>query len=351
LIDWARKQAHESFARGALLVDPNLARPQNIWLVRSTIEDGRVEARKRIAHERLVIVAEDHMGVRFCSPSYLLNCVPPESLGTPDISRSESKLVQAWAYEQVTEKQLRTVQNDRAEECKLRQEYLETAFQDLIAELQVELTELQQQNLLGEDNSEEIEQLQLRVDELIARKEDRLMELDQMLRLSGSLPEIVAQAIVAPAPAAILQDDEVTAKKGVAMRRDDEVERIAMDVVMRYERSRGWSPYDVSQDGEHYDIRSEGENGEKRFIEVKGRSQTGAIMVTSAEVDKLKQLGERAWLYVVTFCKSEKPLLHIIQDPFSKLSPDMLYRQIQYLVNEKDWQSHGEAVHVEEVVS
>ena len=84
------------------------------------------------------------------------------------------------------------------------------------------------------------------------------------------------------------------------MRRDDEVEQIAMDVVMRFERGRGWIPYDVHLDGEHYDIRSEAPGGEVRFIEVKGRAELGGIMLTGPEVDKLRQLGERAFLYIVT---------------------------------------------------
>src|SRR5690606_19993805 len=89
---------------------------------------------------------------------------------------------------------------------------------------------------------------------------------------------------------------------------------------------------------------SEGPNGEKRFIEVKGRAESGAIVLTGPEVDKLRQLGERAWLYVVTFCKGERPRLRIIQDPISRLTPVVLYRQIQYLVEAGDWTQQGEEV-------
>jgi len=128
------------------------------------------------------------------------------------------------------------------------------------------------------------------------------------------------------------------------MRRDDEVERIAMSVVMRYERSRGWTPFDVSQDGEHYDIRSESPVGELRFVEVKGRAQTGAIMLTGPEVDKLRQLGERAYLYIVTQCRGEQPRLRIIHDPMAQLTPEMLYRQVQWLVQDADWSRKGEEV-------
>ena len=128
------------------------------------------------------------------------------------------------------------------------------------------------------------------------------------------------------------------------MRRDDEVEAIAMDVVMRYERSRGWTPIDVHSDGEHYDIRSESPTGEKRCIEVKGRATSGAIIVTGAEVEKLAQLGDRGWLYVVTFCKAARPKLRLIEDPIAQLGPKMLYRQVQYLVEEAAWSSKGEEV-------
>ncbi len=59
-----------------------------------------------------------------------------------------------------------------------------------------------------------------------------------------------------------------------------------------------------------------------------------------------------------SFCKGVRPWLRIIQDPISRLNPDlpaatgaaqagMLYRQIQYLVEEGDWAQQGEEVSVE----
>jgi hypothetical protein len=165
-----------------------------------------------------------------------------------------------------------------------------------------------------------------------------------MMKLSANLPEIVTEAVIAPVPVATVESEDETPSKGVPMRRDEEVEAIAMDVAMRYERSRGWNPTDVSKDGEHYDIRSEGPNGEKRFIEVKGRAQSGAIVLTGPEVDKLRQLGERAWLYIVTFCRGERPRLRIIQDPIVRLNPEVLYRQVQFVVEEGDWARQGDFI-------
>jgi hypothetical protein len=60
---------------------------------------------------------------------------------------------------------------------------------------------------------------------------------------------------------------------------------MAMDVAMRHERSRVWNPVDVSHYGEHYDIRSELPDGEKCFIEVKGRLQDAkTVTVTKNEI-------------------------------------------------------------------
>ena len=346
LIEWTISEARQAFARGAILVDPNIAKPQRVWLVRSTIDDGRRqwrrESRRPTAHERLAVVVQDHIGLRPTSPSYLLNCTAPEAvIPTPEIATRDIEEIQAWAYEQVTERQLEQLKDVRSEECDLRRQYLNTAFTDLILELQHELNDLQQAHLFGDENGEDRERLRSRIEELGARKKERLIELDLMLNLSANLPDLLTEALIAPGPVAAVKADGDSSPRGFPMHRDDEVEAIAMDVAMRYERSRGWTPTDVSDAGEHYDVRSEGPNGDKRFIEVKGRAQSGDIIVTGPERDKLQQLGERAWLYVVTYCKGKKPRLRIIQDPFSKLNPEMLYRQVQYFVEEKDWACKG----------
>lgn len=351
LIEWTISEARQAFARGAILVDPNIVKPQRIWLVRSTIGDGRREwrheGREPPAHERLAVVVQDHLGLRTTSPSYLLNCAVPDSaIPMPEIATRGTEEIQAWAYEQITEPQLDQIKVIRSEECELRRQYLNTAFTDLILELQHELNDLQQADLFGGENAEDRERLRRRIEELGARKQERLNELGLMLNLSANLPELLTEALIAPVPVATVEPEDDSSSRGFPMHRDDEVEAIAMDAAMRYERSRGWDPTDVSKDGEHYDVRSEGPGGEKRYIEVKGRARSGGIVVTGPERDKLQQLGERAWLYVVTYCKGEQSQLRlrIIQDPFSKLTPEMLYRQIQYFVEEDDWARQGQEV-------
>ena len=96
LIEWAIRNASEAFARGAILIDPGLARPQRIWLVRSSIEDGRVETRHRLAHEKLALVVADALGMRETSPSYLLSCTPPDGKMTvPDLAEQSHEDIQS----------------------------------------------------------------------------------------------------------------------------------------------------------------------------------------------------------------------------------------------------------------
>ena len=365
VIEWAISRARDTFAKGATLVDPNIPQPYKFWLARSTIEDGRHESKKRLAHEQLRLVVGDYTEknetvLRAISSAYLLNCVAPDSTAElpalPYVFGRESRgsqsegrhmsadEIQLWAYEQITEPQLNEVKENRQEECELRRDYLNTTFTDLILELQDKLNDLQQAQLFGEDTTEEYEKLDERLKTLKERKQIRLEELEQMVKLNANLPEIVTSAVVLPPPVAVVELEPDKVSQGLPMRRDDEVEKIAMEVAMQYEQHRGWTPYDVSMNGEHYDIRSESPTGEKRFIEVKGRAGTGAIVLTAPETDKLRQLGDRAFLYIVTFCKADRPRLRIIQNPISYLTLEPLYRQIQYFVRQSIWTEHGEEV-------
>lgn len=348
-IEWAIRRARDAFAKGATLCDPNIATPQRLWLVRSAIEDGRQEARKRLAHQQLSVILADHHGLRSVSPATLLNFVPPDADTTPlALADTPAEEIQMWAYQHVTELQIKQVEDHRRTECDLRREYLETTFTDLIRELSLQLESYQRADLYGQGDTEEQEKLEKRLKDLKDRRTRRLAELELMLRLSANLPDVVTAAVVVPSAVATLDPVEPPPAGGFPMRRDDEVERIAMEVVMRYERARGWTPFDVSKDGEHYDIRSEGPDADRRYIEVKGRAQTGAVMLTAPEVDKLRQLGDRAFLYIVTCCKGEKPKLRIIPDPMNHLHPAMLYKQVQFLVSESDWKQHGEDADVAE---
>ena len=75
----------------------------------------------------------------------------------------------------------------------------------------------------------------------------------------------------------------------------------------------------------------------KRYIEVKGRSVDGGVMLSENEINRLTQLGENAWLYIVTHCKTE-PQLFRIQNP-GKLNFEIKNKGIQYFLTMSEWKN------------
>jgi hypothetical protein len=127
-----------------------------------------------------------------------------------------------------------------------------------------------------------------------------------------------------------------------AMRSDAEIEAVGMQVAMNYEREHGRSPEDVSAHNLGYDIRSlaplqgEGRGEGVRYIEVKARATTGAIVLTPNEWLMAQRLGNEYWLYIVENAKTE-PRLHPIQNPAAKLPPEEIVEIVRYVI--KDWKN------------
>jgi hypothetical protein len=124
-----------------------------------------------------------------------------------------------------------------------------------------------------------------------------------------------------------------------AMRSDLETEAIGMKVAMHYEHSQQRLPQDVSKENLGYDIRSEGAGGAIRYIEVKARATTGAIVLTPNEWLMAQRLGDEYWLYVVEDAARE-PKLYTIQNPAATLKPDEIVEIVRLVV--KDWKQKAQ---------
>jgi hypothetical protein len=78
----------------------------------------------------------------------------------------------------------------------------------------------------------------------------------------------------------------------------------------------------------------------KRYIEVKGRNgNDGSVIISENEMNRLAQLGETAWLYIVIKCK-EKPELYRIQNPAGKLKFQAKGKGIQYFLSMAEWRAN-----------
>ena len=72
---------------------------------------------------------------------------------------------------------------------------------------------------------------------------------------------------------------------------------------------------------------------------MKGRSQTGGVMLTENEMNRLEQLDDSAWLYIVYNCKP-KPELVRINNPAKNLKFETKTKGVQYFLPENEWKKN-----------
>jgi len=182
------------------------------------------------------------------------------------------------------------------------------------------------------------DEAQRALEEVERRREQKMTEVRHLEILRPGPAVYLGCAVVQP-----VSDPNVAR----VARTDPEVERIAMEAALRYEKEQGWDPLDVSQfhDGSGFDIRSirrakDGSKEAVRRVEVKGRGGDDAtVMLTPNEWTQARRHRETYWLYVVTGCRSVNPVLKRVRDPFHALG-----QQVERLTVVKGYQVPGTAV-------
>ena len=173
-----------------------------------------------------------------------------------------------------------------------------------------------------------------RADDLQARLQNRMKQLAQERRLSPQPPFLIGGALVIPAGLIAKLKGEEERETALFGENRKEVELAAMQAVMNYERSLGYSPEDVSVKKLPWDIESYVGDGTLRFIEVKGRIHT-ATTVTISKNEILTGLNkpEEFILAIVKvfFEKSEakSQALFYVTKPFHK-EPDFGATSVNY---------------------
>ncbi len=183
-----------------------------------------------------------------------------------------------------------------------------------------------QQNQLGEYLSRQIEgqtvqgldglisQAEEHLDKLINRLDSLQAELSLERHCAISDINHLGRAWVVPHP-------ERATPQLAPMVRDDEIERIAVQVAIRHEEARGWVVESVESENRGFDLISRRPHSEHpktfvevRFIEVKGRAGVGVVALSSNEYTTANRIKGDYWLYVVFNCGST-PQLNVIRNP------------------------------------
>lgn len=176
-------------------------------------------------------------------------------------------------------------------------------------------------------------------DEMQARLQKRLGELELEKHISALPPVIVSGAVVIPRGLLDrLTGHSAAFTADAAARR--RIERAAMEAVTKIEKALGFDPRDVSAAKTGYDIESSipealrGEDGfSLRFIEVKGRAK-GAQTVTVTKNEVLTALN-RPEQYILALVEVDGEDTHTVylKQPFRK-KPDFAAASVNYDIAE-----------------
>jgi hypothetical protein len=183
-----------------------------------------------------------------------------------------------------------------------------------------------QNNQLGEFLNRQVEgQTVAGLDGIISQAEQHLDDLNN--RLDSRRRELQLERHCAVADinhlgrAWIVPHPERTSPQLAPMVRDDEIERIAVELAIAHEEARGWVVESVESENRGFDLISRRPHPEDqktfievRFIEVKGRSGIGVVALSSNEYQTAVRLKGDYWLYVAFNCAGT-PQLHTIQNP------------------------------------
>nr|MDO8099656.1 DUF3883 domain-containing protein [Candidatus Njordarchaeota archaeon] len=293
---------------GCIFYDLHVTQPSLLDVFAASVLDGR----GRTLHRRLFVV-ETSIGngrseVR--QPTIFLDLIaapkgtePPTTYALPQKNEVESSL-----YKNALIPFLDEVREERTKEIGVIKRHVTLSLNELINAKQLQLAALvERQQRRREELSGLISQAEARLDELNHRLEKRMAELEREQQLTiGDLTRI-GRVWVLPHP---------ERAEFAHMIADQEIEKIAMEKVISYERERGWDPEDVSKENRGFDIISKDKkSGLVRFIEAKGRATIGEVVLTMNEYETAKRLKQDYWLYVVFDCATTPRLVSPIKDP------------------------------------
>jgi superfamily II DNA or RNA helicase len=311
------RQAEPHLRKGAVFFDLHRGDPGVIDLFAASVKDGR----GRTLHRRLFAIETTNVGEReLHEPTILLDITPaPRGTAGPaaDISLPDRREVEQFLYERSLRGWGELMSAERADEVARIRRHVEISLGALIDRQQIQFAayhgrQIQGQTTSGLDGL--IAQVEQHLDELNNRLENRRQELD--LEQHAMISDIthLGRAWVVPHP-------DRMSPQIAPMVRDEEIERIAVDFVRRYEEARGMVVESVEADNRGFDLISRRPHPEDpktyvevRFIEVKGRAGVGIIALSENEYRTAARLKEEYWLYTVFNCAGT-PELHIVSDP------------------------------------
>lgn len=299
----------ESLRAGAVLYDVEGGPVRRLDVFAASVVDGRGET----VHRRLFVVEagpEGRLAVR--EPTVFLDLLPAAEAEPPDpAGYAPVEAAETFLWEQALRSFQAEVAAARQRETEAVERHTRISLEELIQRANLRLAELLERQASDPEAPGLAGQ--------IAQAEQHLVELNRRRDQAAERLRLQRECTVGElrrlGSAWVLPHPGVPEAAGARLVRDDEVERIAMEAVMAFEREAGWEPIDVHTESRGFDILSRHpETGLERAIEVKGCGDVDAVWLTRHEHETARKLGRDYWLYVVYHCRT-KPVIHRLQDP------------------------------------
>ena len=350
-IDLILERNRDLLKRGTVLVDPDDPGEavRALFYLEHTIQDGRTDkaGNRRVVSRQLQFVETDSTGsTRNAGYAPYLDYRP----ATPEERTSLAATLESQAWLKgdlesvVVGHAIANLVPMHLDEVRKRREDLVTRTMAAVKDrLTKEITywdhranQLKDQELAGKINAKiNSGKARQRADELQARLQRRMVELELERQISPLPPVAIGGSLVVPIgllnkllPSSVQPGD--AAADAVSAEARKKMELLAMQMVMEAERQLGNEPRDVSGAKCGYDIESKVQaDGKLRFIEVKGRV-AGALTVTVTRNEILTALNKPDdFILAIAQIDSDQRQLCYIRRPF-QLEPDFGVESVNY---------------------
>ena len=345
-IDVTLEQLRDLLRRGSVLVDesdPGVT-PRMLFYIEHAIQDASItrSGDRRVISKRMLYVEIDSEG-NTCHIHYApyLDYRPlgADEPGVEEIlKRSECQWIEsdleqkalAHAIENLVPEHLGEVRGQRLEWIAKTHAAVKARLTKEINYWDHRAEELKLQEQAGKVNAKlNSQEARRRADDLQARLQKRLEQLDKESQISALPPVVLGGLVIVPAGLLAKIADP---KYVPTFPLDTQASAArAREIVMEIERGLGFVPRDREFEKVGYDIESRVPGtGRLRFIEVKGRA-SGAKTVTITKNEILYSLNkpDDYILVIVEFFDDETHRVHYIRQPFQR-EPDRGATSVNY---------------------
>jgi superfamily II DNA or RNA helicase len=348
-IDLILERYRELLRRGAVLVAPDETRIDSVralFYLEHGIQDARTDRagnRRAVSRRMQFVEIDENGGIHNAGYAPYLDYRPAtdeerhrlsSTLQAGWLSKNLEAMAASFAVSNLAPEHLREVR-ERKEALVAK---TETAVRDrLTKEINYwdqRAEELKLQELAGKTPRLNSGRARQRADDLQARLEKRLAELQQERQLSAMPPVVIGGALVVPEAMVATVNGDTATTAGAQARETARVEQAAMAAVMEAERQLGYQPRDVSADNCGYDIESKVPGtGQLRFIEVKGRA-AGADTLTVTRNEILTALNKPdEFILAIVEVDGDSAIPRYVRRPFQK-EPDFAAASVNYRLPE-----------------